>query len=758
MINTASFRDSTRGWSLKLALLLCAGISLSSVGRAGETSDSKTTTATETPTEEPANWIELGIGGLIIHGDEAQFKQEHRMSGDVFGGIQDLHYEHKVGEKAQLTVDGHAIWDNNDYDIKVDLSQPNLGYIRAGFNEFRSWYDGNGGWFPHNGVFFEPPIPEMHIDRGEAWVELGLRVPDWPEITLRYSHIFRQGEKDSTIWGDTTLTGLAINPARKIAPAYRDIDEKRDIFSMDATKSFGDTSVTLGMRYEHNDNDDRLQLERGAGQLPPAVAAPGAQRFITQHEDTNLDLYNGHIFTETHFKDWLWFTTGYSYSSVNSDLTGTRVIGPFYNATIDDPILTLQSNDHGFLNLAGTSAAHEHVFNANVLWTPAKDLTVLSGFRYTYENTDTDNMFLDTSTAANVAPFTPANPRGGFHRTAPVPRFADSSNYNNIFAERLELRYTGIENWLFYIDGDWEDDFGNVKEHEVVNGVDQGMENKDTFLLSQKYTVGANWYPMSGLTVSGQYYYKIADYDNDFNSEIAAPPVAGAERNQRLLGQDWNMQDANVRITWRPKIPASLGTLSLVTRYDFIQSSVSGKWAISPTQSGPGLTNTILNEEETGLIITHMISQSLNWNPAARLYFQANVSYVLSQTNTPVGSINLITGSAAPLVYPSPSVTDFRNDYWTVTSGAGYIIDDKTDLHLDYYFYRAPDWFKNPQVAMPYGMGATENNASISLGRQLSKNIRLLVKYTYFNYSDETFGGHNNYRAHSIYSGLQVRF
>jgi len=61
-------------------------------------------------------------------------------------------------------------------------------------------------------------------------------------------------------------------------------------------------------------------------------------------------------------------------------------------------------------------------------------------------------------------------------------------------------------------------------------------------------------------------------------------------------------------------------------------------------------------------------------------------------------------------------------------------------------------------VGMPYGMGATEHTASISFTRQISKNMRLLLKYTYLNYADETFGGHNNYRAHSIYSGLQFRF
>jgi len=101
---------------------------------------------------------------------------------------------------------------------------------------------------------------------------------------------------------------------------------------------------------------------------------------------------------------------------------------------------------------------------------------------------------------------------------------------------------------------------------------------------------------------------------------------------------------------------------------------------------------------------------------------------------------------------------NFRNDYWTVTTGAGYIIDDKTNFYTDYSFFCANDYFKNPAVAVPYGLGSTEHAVSATLTRQLTKEMRLLLRYGYFDYRDETSGGHNNYRAHSLYSGLQYRF
>ncbi len=151
------------------------------------------------------------------------------------------------------------------------------------------------------------------------------------------------------------------------------------------------------------------------------------------------------------------------------------------------------------------------------------------------------------------------------------------------------------------------------------------------------------------------------------------------------------------------------------------------------------------------MIKKHVITESINWNPLARFYLQANFSYTLNQTDTPANNINLEPQT-------SPTVVNFRNDYWTVTSGFGYIIDDKTNFYADYSFYCANDYFKNAAVAVPYGEGATEHTVSATITRQLNKQTRLLLRYGYFNYRDVLSGGHNNYRAHSIYSGLQIRF
>ena len=302
------------------------------------------------------------------------------------------------------------------------------------------------------------------------------------------------------------------------------------------------------------------------------------------------------------------------------------------------------------------------------------------------------------------------------------------SDYDR-FAERLEVRYTGINDWAFFAAAEWEEESGHVFE---VQGAEDILVDKDTNFLGQKYTVGANWYPTPRLSLSARYYHKIADYDNDIF----------AASGQRLVSQTWNTDNANIRITFRPQMPASLGVLALVTRYDYVHTTIDSQWALDTDP---------LAEVQSGKITKQMISESINWNPLPRLYLQADASYVLDQTDTPASNINLIPNT-------SPTVLNFHNDYWTVSASVGYLLDDKTDLHVGYSYYHANDFVDNALVAVPYGMGATEHTVTASIGRQLTKRVRLLLQYTYYNYDDVTSGGHNNYEAHSVFSSLQFRF
>ncbi len=677
---------------------------------------------TDEATPEYNNWITLGVGSTFIDGDKAQFMQRHQIRKGPFGGVEDFHWEQLVGKKGIFQIDGRGIFDNHDYSIRVELSDPDKGFLRAGYTEFRNWYDGNAGFFPKNGQWLSLYDNELHIDRGQAWFEGGLTLPDKPQFTFRYAHEFRKGLKDSTEWGDTSLTGGF--GTRAIVPTFLSIDETRDIFAGDIKHTLGKTDVGLGVRYEILDNNDSRNIHRRPGELTPAPPAlpAGPDRYVTQQDGLKEDLFNVHGFTETRFSEKVMLTLGGSFTTLDTDISGSRIYGSSYDAVYDPLFARRQFLDEGFLNLAGGAQMKQYVANLNLMATPLDNITIVPSLRVEKNDVTGVASFLDTNVGA--PPLLPPLMLESFNTA--------DSGYLEV-TESLEARYTGLRNWSLYARGEWSESDGDQTENEteVATGAVNLFRDTDWHRFNQKYVVGANWYPLARLNFSAQYYHKIHDYDYEhlLDSTPNAPP--NADRYPAFLtDQNFTTDDMNVRATWRP-----LGSVTLITRYDFQLSTVDTK-------------ADFLNHQQSAEISSHIISQSVSWTPLARLYFQASASYALDSTDTPAanatGSTNLVLNAA--------------NDYWNASCLVGYALDNKTDLQAQYFYYRANNYVDNSAYSQPYGAGAEEHGVTASIARQISKAVRASLKYGFFRNRDETSGGHNDYHAHLVVASLQYRF
>ena len=191
----------------------------------------------------------------------------------------------------------------------------------------------------------------------------------------------------------------------------------------------------------------------------------------------------------------------------------------------------------------------------------------------------------------------------------------------------------------------------------------------------------------------------------------------------------------NIRATWQ-----ALSTVSLVTRYDF-QFSTVDTWSVPDggTQSG-GV--------ESATLINHIISEDATWTPLACLYLQIGGSYVLNTLETPVA------GSAGI----NNLVLNGENNYWTLDASAGYEINSKTHLQLQYSYYNADNYFNNAPSSLPYGAGEVENNVTATLTRDISKSVQVSVKYGFYQNRDATSGGQNNYDAQLVYVSTTFGF
>ena len=644
---------------------------------------------------EYVGWVDVGMGGVAVDGNEAEFSRRTGINSGAFGGINDGHWEKYVGENGLITIDGKFVPGNEDYRFKIKWLDSEKGFLGVGYRQYRVFYGGTGGFEPQSGAWIPHDEEDLYVDRGEFWVEGGLTLPDWPVFTVRYAHEFREGTKDSTIWGASSASN-----SRGVAASFRGIDEQRDIVDGGVSHTVGNTDFELGLRYEHSDLDHSLNLHQQASR-PDEI-------FITQNDSTDVDLFNVHASSVTRFNEQVALNTGYSFTTVNSDTSGSRIYGAHYDP-IYDPSL---ARGAGYIDLNGSARLVQHVLALNLMYVPIKSLSIVPSVRIESQGTDADSAFLATPGA--------------------TASYLNNSNNDYLdFSERLEARYTGVPNWVFYTRGDWAQGDGNLDERqsELTGNTVTLARDTDFDRLTQKYTAGANWYPLRKVNFSLQGYYK--SHENDYSDNLDSTADGGFSRYPAYLqSQDFTTHDVNMRVTWRP----ASGVVS-VSRYDYQVSEIETVAA--------GLSGISSADVET-----HILSQSLSWSPISRLYMQGTFSYILDSTSTPANE--------------SPSreglVLESENDYWTGSFAVGFVVDERTDLDAEYTYYEADNYVDNSAVSQPYGAGFTEHRFVVTATRRITENLRGQLRYGYFTNDDETYGGYYNYDAHLVYASMQYRF
>lgn len=656
----------------------------------------------ESGAKEYKNWIEMSVGAVPLSGDRGALQRRQQVRRGASGGIDDFHFESKVGEKTFFQADGRVVFDNHDYSIKLDLKREDRGYLRFGYKEYRTWYDGSGGFLPQSGSWMALENDVLALDRGELWFEGGLTLPSWPQISFKYARDWRLGDKDSTSWG--TIHPGGGGTTRGITPSFWALDEVRDSFQGNLRHTVKEVELGLGLRYDNSRINNSLLLRQWAGEP--------ADTHVNQRTEVKTDMFSVHAFGLSQLHEKVFFSTGFLFSTLDTDLGGSRIYGSDYDVGYNPAL----ANGLGFTELYGGSQASDYTGTLNLMVTPFEAFTVTPSVRVQKQDLDGTSFFTRTGDA--FSPDTNLK--------------AENQRELLDVTERLEVRYAGVTNWVFYARGDWTQGSGDLRETggldlPTVLPVDRYTEDERSL---QKYTAGINWYLHRRASIDLQAYHKERDthYDHPIDSIPNNNP--GDVYPAYFRRQDFNTEDANVRFTWRP-----LSQLTLVSRYDFQFSRV---------QTTPDPVSG-LSQSEGAKINTHVFAQNVTWIPWSRLYLQAGFNYVASKTDTPADEV-------------TKAVLDAENNYWTATATAGFVVDNKTDLQLNYFYYESNNYEDNSVDGVPYGAGGHEHGVTAGVTRKLRENVRLSLKYGYFAWKDELAGDRNDYDAHMVYSSVQYRF
>lgn len=653
------------------------------------------------------NWIELTSGVLMNtgNGNQTTQMQEHKTGG--FGGIEDLHFQKEVAKKTTFTLDGHGIYDQNNYQIGVGLKREELGYFRAGFEKFRTWDAGIGGYVPTDNQTYSFPGAPWSLDRGKISVEAGLTKPDLPHLTLKYDHDYRNGIKGSTLWGPTHDSN---NNIYRAYPTLYGIDESSDTFQLDLTHHYKEVNYGAGVSYQHGHMNDSQDMTFWQGEP--------VQQKNTDQQATRYDVINAHTFAESWVKQNLFLTGGFMYSNLRDSFSGSNIYGDDFGTPYSS---TYPALGYGYYNLNGDAHKNQYVCNLNLLAIPTKTFTITPSLRVEQENWNANSTGTGTLDTGMQDPFQSNSGRDAIGVT-----------------ERLDFRYTGFTNWVVNVGGQWTEGQGNYNEHggmTQVNGFGPAPVNfnTDDTTLFQKYSIGVRWYPVRKASVDVGGYFKKNTYNYD-NSYDSTPNNAGPYSPLYpgfIDYQNFETWDGNVRLTLHP-----ISKVTMVSRYEYQYSTID----MRPDAA------TGLSQQQASAMTSQIFGQNVSWMPLNWLGLQAGVNYVLSTTETPNADYGY-----------SQSVLNAQNNYLTVNANADFVLDDKTDLDVGYFYYHAND-FKNPALGLPYGAGAEQHSVTSTLTRQLTKQLRLTMRFAYSHFNDTANNGYGSYDSYLVSSGLQYRF
>lgn len=656
------------------------------------------------------------IGTAQVDGNAAALQERAHQEETFYVGIDHLRQR---AEDGTWMLEGLLLPELGRYAVDLELFRLDVGTLRIGYDQSRTWYHGHGGYLPITDSWYALEAPELAIDRRLFYVEATLDTDGWPLLTFRYQHRGREGEKSSTSWGDQSNRN---NFRRGVLPTVLAVDEVHDTVELDVVKHFGETEVGGGVQ------GDRIRVSQQK-RIRRAPDDPATDRRVTQDDTTESDIFRLHAYTITPLSEWVTLSSAAIYTELSSDVTGDRSYGDSFAVPYDPLYGNRQREDLGYIDLDARGELDHLVLNSSLDIRPAAGWVIVPYVRYErYERRHTAG-YLETDVFRN--------PRN--RPVEPAEAFVDAASaeaYDEV-AAHLDTRYTGFRRWVLYARAEGRYGEGDLEElidrREVLPeaGEPRRYLDQETEYVRKRgrVTLGANWYPRPGLSVSAQTWYEVRDYTYDYPLRFVEPDWAYPSY---VAWQETATWDANVRVVWR-----ATSWLTATTRVDGKVRRRDGQ-AVDEAEAVESL------QYESWIV-----SQVVTVAPHPRVLLHLTGSWTEDRLDTPAQELS---PPRDQLVLASV------HDYVNAAADLFIVLTDASDLQLHYFRYEADNFVDNSAESTPYGVSISEHQVGASYVHRLSPHLRWSLEYGYLDSASATYGGNHDYTAHLLATRLQVRF
>ena len=633
---------------------------------------------------------------IDVQGDQAKFRELQGVNDGFSGGVDEFSFVQQTSPTEKFSLSGHVIAPDRDYQLKLAVDETDQDFIHAGFDEWRKYYDGRGGYDP---TVVPPQLSlnqDLYVDNGRFWVDFGLTRPRWPQMVLGYEYDFKKGTESTLDWGESG----GVN----IAPATKAIDEQTHILKLDTTYDFDDWQLEDNARVEFYSENNRSYEPNVFSQAGPPTGG------ITYTPDAYHQVQGMNTLTlEKQIRDWWFLSGGYYYSKLEGSDTFSQTNSPNFEGF--DP----SSWNSGKITLRRES----EVFSLASLFLP---LPVLSFSLGTQNEWTHEEGFGDT-----VPNFESANTPSAL---------GDYDEFKA--AQDANLRFTKIPYTVFFADARFEEGtLGELQQQGSAQLTNQ------TDVTSENYNLrtGFNTSPWLWVAWNVEYqrHYSDTDYNHLMNWYLSpnGDPASGAPVNGYpafILNRKIQSDVVATKLTLRP-----LNWLRTTLSYQLTATEYSSK-----TDPNPAPFGTSGGPIADGRYRAQTCGISATATPFRRFYFSGAFTYTHSLM---ISSDN-----------GSPSVVPYRGDIYALTSTAAYALNAKTGLQASYSFSHAGYGQNNSANGVPLGLDFTRHVLFAGVTRQLTKNLSGALHYEFSQYSEPSSGNLNDFTAHGFFATLVYKW
>lgn len=646
------------------------------------------------------------VGWTTVNGNAQKFRELYWQREGWNGGLEEFNVVDRPSFDSKVTTSGHILLD--DYKLALSVEKDNLGFSRFGWEQFRQYFDGHGGFNPELAPFSFDLNRDLHLDSGRAWTEWGLTLPNWPRVVLGYEYQYREGTESTLAWGPIGNDSVT----NALYPSFKNLDERAHILKLGLDYELGGVLLKDDFRGQWYHLDSQQFNESGYSLGSGPVASTAA---FTRADDRQSYFQEANTFhVEKRFTDWLFAAGGYLYSRLdasggtdveNSNLSALNLPGPFF---FGYPAFQTQRLD---------MQRDSHVFSFSGLLGPWEGLNLTFGT----QNEWTRQTGFTFANVTNALPF-------GLFGLDPESIFSDLDR--RVFSQELGARFSKIPFTTIYADARFEqDDIGQYQDE--TGGWTPFVQKTDALSHLTDLRFGFTTSPWRRFSLSGS--FRRSDNATDYEHGLKEVGFPNEGYPAFILWRELDSDQAEGKL-----VVQATSWLKTTLSYELLANSYHT--ATEPVTADPFTSVPAISPGGrllAGTYNAHIAGLNATLTPWRRWFLSATLAYQNARTVTSANG--------------NSSVGPYAGDIYSFLFSSSYTLDEKTTLTASYAFATADFAQDHAPATLPLGMQYTQHTLEAGVKRQLAKHKTLGLEYRYYRY-DEPTGSFNNFQAHAVFA------